>query len=77
MTLKVAREVVEKELIQRVLAKHGGNITKTAGELGVSRPTMHDLVFRYDIPRKMPLKPAESESKKLFEVRPSSVPRET
>ncbi|MCZ6800103.1 MAG: PEP-CTERM-box response regulator transcription factor [Nitrospirae bacterium] len=51
VTLKAAREVVEKELIQRVLGKHGGNITKTAGELGVSRPTMHDLVTRYDIQR--------------------------
>jgi two-component system NtrC family response regulator len=37
--LREAREAFEKDLIQRAPAKHGGNISRTASELGVSRPT--------------------------------------
>ncbi len=46
-TLKDAREAVERELIQRTLEKTGGNITRAASELGVSRPTLHELITRY------------------------------
>jgi two-component system NtrC family response regulator len=49
--LREAREAFEKDLIQRVLAKHGGNISRTASELGVSRPTLHDLVTKYALER--------------------------
>jgi two-component system NtrC family response regulator len=42
-----AREAFEKDLIQRALAKNGGNITHTASELGVSRPTLYDLITKY------------------------------
>jgi two-component system NtrC family response regulator len=49
--LREAREAFEKDLIQRALAKHGGNISRTASELGVSRPTLHDLVTKYAIER--------------------------
>jgi two-component system, NtrC family, response regulator len=45
--LREAREAFEKDLIQRALAKNGGNITRTASELGVSRPTLHDLLTKY------------------------------
>jgi len=48
-TLKHAREAVERELIQRTLEKTGGNITRAASELGVSRPTLHDLITRYSL----------------------------
>jgi len=50
-TLKEAREAMEKELIQKTLAKNKGNITRTAVELGVSRPTLHELLTRYEIER--------------------------
>jgi len=50
-TLKEAREALEKDLIQRTLAKNNGNITRTAVELGVSRPTLHELLTRYNIER--------------------------
>ncbi len=50
-TLKAAREALEKDLIQKTLAKHKGNITRTAVELGVSRPTLHELLTRYNIER--------------------------
>ena len=46
-TLRQAREAVEKELIQRTLEKTRGNITRAAAELGVSRPTLHELISRY------------------------------
>lgn len=50
-TLKEAREALEKEMIQKTLAKNKGNITRTAVELGVSRPTLHELLARYNIER--------------------------
>jgi two-component system, NtrC family, response regulator len=49
--LREARAAFEKELIQRALAKHSGNITRTASDLGVSRPTLHDLVAKYALER--------------------------
>ena len=50
-TLKEAREALEKDLIQKTLARNKGNITRTAMELGVSRPTLHELLTRYSIER--------------------------
>ena len=49
--LREAREALEKELIQRVLARHNGNVTRAAAELGVSRPTLHELISKYAIER--------------------------
>lgn len=48
-SLKDAREAIERELIQRTLEKTGGNITRAASELGISRPTLHDLIVRYSL----------------------------
>ncbi len=49
--LREAREALETEIIQRALAKNKGNITRTAAELGVSRPTLHELISKYAIER--------------------------
>ena len=49
LSLKEAREAVEKELIQRALARNKGNITKAAAELGVSRPTLYELMEKLGI----------------------------
>ena len=49
MSLKDAREAMEKELIERSLARNKGNITKAAVELGVSRPTLYDLMQKAGI----------------------------
>jgi len=49
--LRAAREALEKELIRRALTRNKGNITRTASELGVSRPTLHELVAKYAIER--------------------------
>lgn len=43
-TLKEAREDVERELIERSLRKYSGKITSAAAELGVSRPTLYELM---------------------------------
>lgn len=48
-TLKEARAVVEKDIIQQTLAKHHGNISRSAIELGVSRPTLHELIAKYGL----------------------------
>ena len=49
--LRHTRETFEKDLIQRVLVKNGGNISRTASDLGVRRPTLHDLVTKYTLNR--------------------------
>jgi two-component system NtrC family response regulator len=46
-TLKDARDRVERELIGNVLREHGGNIAKTSEALGVSRPTLYDLMKKH------------------------------
>jgi two-component system, NtrC family, response regulator len=51
VTLKDARESLEREMIQTVLRKHSGKIAPAAGELGVSRPTLYDLMEKYGIPK--------------------------
>ena len=50
-TLKEVREGVEKELIQRTLKRHLGKISSAAAELGVSRPTLYELMEKLGIAR--------------------------
>lgn len=52
LTLKIARDRVEKTVIEQALAKTGGNITKAAVLLDVSRPTLHDLIARHAVKTK-------------------------
>jgi two-component system NtrC family response regulator len=47
--LKEAREALEKDMIQMALAKNMGNMTKTAEELGISRPTLYELMEKLGI----------------------------
>jgi two-component system, NtrC family, response regulator len=42
--LKEAREALEKDMVQRSLSRNRGNITHTATELGISRPTLYELM---------------------------------
>ncbi len=48
-TLKEIREKIEFEIIHKALIKNAWNISRTAEELGVSRPTLHDLIKKYGI----------------------------
>jgi two-component system NtrC family response regulator len=47
--LKEARAELERELIEKAMARHGGNITQVAAELGVSRPTLYELMGKLAI----------------------------
>jgi two-component system NtrC family response regulator len=49
--LKEARETVERDLIQQVLKRHGGKIAPAAVELGISRPTLYELMEKLRISR--------------------------
>jgi two-component system NtrC family response regulator len=49
--LKEAREAIERQYVQNALRKHGGNITSAATELGVTRPTLYELMDRLGIQR--------------------------
>ena len=51
MGLKEAREALEKELLVKALARNNGNLTKAAIELGISRPTLYDLIEKFGIPK--------------------------
>jgi two-component system NtrC family response regulator len=44
--LKEAREALERDFITRALARHQGNLTRTAEELGISRPSLYDLMAK-------------------------------
>ena len=52
MTLRAARETLEREMILKVLARHKDNITRAADELGISRPTLYELMDKLGIARK-------------------------
>jgi two-component system NtrC family response regulator len=47
--LREAREALEREIIERALARNKGNVTRTAAELGISRPTLYELIERYGL----------------------------
>lgn len=51
VTLKEARESVERDLIQDALKRHMGRITSAAEELGISRPTLYELMEKLGIAR--------------------------
>jgi len=44
VTMKDAREAVERRMVQQALKKHGGKIAPAAAELGLSRPTLYELM---------------------------------
>ena len=48
-TLREAREQVEREMIKGAIASSKGNIAKAAEELGISRPTLYDLMRKHGI----------------------------
>jgi two-component system NtrC family response regulator len=52
LSLKEARELTERQLIQKALQKHSGKITDAAKELGISRPTLYELMEKLGIANK-------------------------
>jgi len=49
LNLKSAREATDRRMIRHALARSEGNITSTARMLGISRPTLYDLLKQYDL----------------------------
>lgn len=49
LNLKSAREESDRKLIRHALARSEGNISGTARMLGISRPTLYDLLKQYDL----------------------------
>jgi two-component system NtrC family response regulator len=49
LNLKSARELSDRKAIRLALARTEGNISSTAKLLGVSRPTLYDLLKQYNI----------------------------
>ncbi len=50
-TLKQARERLEKEIISNALRRNAGKMAGAAKELGISRPTLYELIEKLDIER--------------------------
>ena len=48
-TLKAAREAADRQALRRALARSDGNMSAAAKLLGISRPTLYDLVKQYGL----------------------------
>ncbi|HEV8397381.1 MAG TPA: PEP-CTERM-box response regulator transcription factor [Vicinamibacterales bacterium] len=51
-TLREARQNAEREIVEEVLRRHRGKITSAAVELGISRPTLYELMEKLGIAAK-------------------------
>jgi two-component system NtrC family response regulator len=51
LTLREERERLERKIIKRALLRHDGNLTQVASDLGISRPTLYDLMEKLGISR--------------------------
>ena len=49
LNLKQAREEADRRMIRKALARTQGNISNSAKMLGISRPTLYDLLKQYDL----------------------------
>ena len=48
-TLSEARDELERDMVVRALRRSVGNVTRAARSIGVSRPTMYDLIRKYGL----------------------------
>jgi two-component system, NtrC family, response regulator len=49
LNLKAAREQADRKAIKRAIAQTEGNISSAAKLLGISRPTLYDLIKQYEL----------------------------
>ena len=50
--LSQAREAVERDMIERAIARNRGNLTRCAEELKISRSSLYELIEKLGITRK-------------------------
>ena len=48
-TLRASRESREKDLVRMAMEKAEGNVSRAAADLGISRPTLYQLLARYGL----------------------------
>jgi two-component system NtrC family response regulator len=60
MNLRQVRDQAERDVIVRVLSRVGGNIVNAAELLGVSRPTLYDLISRHGLKQSVSAKAEEN-----------------
>ncbi len=53
LTLKDAREMVERDMVIAAIENRKNNMAKAAEELGISRPTLYDLVKKHNLAKSM------------------------
>jgi len=51
-TLKEARDALDREFIDRALIKYKGNVSKAAEDLGVSRPTLYEMMVKLGVDKR-------------------------
>jgi len=49
LNLKSAREAADRKAIKRAISRTEGNISSAAKLLGISRPTLYDLLKQYEL----------------------------
>lgn len=49
INLKAVRDAADKKAIRRAIARTEGNISNAAKLLGISRPTLYDLMKQHDL----------------------------
>jgi two-component system NtrC family response regulator len=59
VNLRQVRDEAERKAIIKVLSRVDGNIIKAAELLGVSRPTLYDLINRYGLKQSVAVKADE------------------
>lgn len=55
LTLKNAREMVERQMVISAIENQGKNMARAAETLGISRPTLYDLVKKHNIVKPLEL----------------------
>ena len=49
LNLREVRKQAESKAIRAALMKNFGNISRTAEQLGITRPTLYDLLNKYEL----------------------------
>ena len=73
MNLKEAREAWRGTLLTRALTRNNDNVTRAAEELGISRPTLYELMEKLGIGRKVRTEHTMLARRSLLLPRPAQI----